>query len=194
MAQAEIGLIGLGVMGANLALNIAEKGPALPYSTARPKRTDVHRHRPGSRRPTSFLRRPWKVRCHHPAAALGHHHGEGRRARRRADRSSAELLAKDDIIIDAGNANFRDTMRRFDELEGIGLTFIGMGVSGGEEGARHGPSIMVGGTPASMRGGKSADRHLCQVQGRSLLRLARRMAPAISSRPSTTASSMPTCR
>ena len=50
-----------------------------------------------------------------------------------------------DIVIDAGNANFRDTIRRFEELEGSGLTFIGMGVSGGAEGARHGPSIMVGG-------------------------------------------------
>ena len=56
------------------------------------------------------------------------------------------VLAANDIIIDAGNANFRDTMRRFKELENSGLTFIGMGVSGGEEGARHGPSIMVGGT------------------------------------------------
>jgi 6-phosphogluconate dehydrogenase len=54
-------------------------------------------------------------------------------------------MAKNDIIIDAGNANFRDTMRRFQELEGSGLTFIGMGVSGGEEGARHGPSVMAGG-------------------------------------------------
>ena len=51
-------------------------------------------------------------------------------------------------MIDAGNANFRDTMRRFDDLKDSGLTFIGMGVSGGEEGARHGPSIMVGGTEA----------------------------------------------
>src|SRR5690606_37496541 len=54
-----------------------------------------------------------------------------------------------DIVIDAGNANFRDTMRRFEELENSGLTFIGMGVSGGEEGARHGPSIMVGGSERS---------------------------------------------
>ncbi|MDT9150833.1 NAD(P)-binding domain-containing protein, partial [Escherichia coli] len=59
------------------------------------------------------------------------------------------VMSPNDIIIDAGNANFRDTMRRFKELEGSGLTFIGMGVSGGEEGARHGPSIMVGGTPES---------------------------------------------
>ena len=84
------------------------------------------------------------------------------------------LLAKDDIIIDAGNANFRDTMRRFGELDGSGLTFIGMGVSGGEEGARHGPSIMVGGTPSFLCARrKGADRHCRQIQGRALLRLAR---------------------
>ena len=59
------------------------------------------------------------------------------------------MLAERDIIIDAGNANFRDTVRRFSELSGSGLTFIGMGISGGEEGARHGPSIMVGGTRES---------------------------------------------
>ena len=53
-------------------------------------------------------------------------------------------LGNGDIVIDAGNANFHDTRRRFKELDGTGLTFIGMGVSGGEEGARHGPSIMVG--------------------------------------------------
>ena len=55
------------------------------------------------------------------------------------------VLAAGDIIIDAGNANFRDTVRRFNDLQDSGLAFIGMGVSGGEEGARHGPSIMVGG-------------------------------------------------
>ena len=62
-----------------------------------------------------------------------------------------KVLSGNDIIIDAGNANFHDTMRRFKELDGSGLTFIGMGVSGGEEGARHGPSIMVGGTEASWK-------------------------------------------
>ena len=61
------------------------------------------------------------------------------------------LMAANDIIIDAGNANFRDTMRRFTALEGSGLTFIGMGVSGGEEGARHGPSIMVGGAESAWK-------------------------------------------
>ncbi len=59
------------------------------------------------------------------------------------------LLSGGDIAIDAGNANFRDTIARFDRLKDSGITFIGMGVSGGEEGARHGPSIMVGGTEQS---------------------------------------------
>ncbi len=54
-------------------------------------------------------------------------------------------LDKGDIIIDAGNADFNDTRRREAALRDEGLRFIGMGVSGGEEGARHGPSIMVGG-------------------------------------------------
>ena len=62
-----------------------------------------------------------------------------------------EVLTTNDIIIDAGNANYNDTVRRDAELNGSGLTFIGMGVSGGEEGARHGPSIMVGGLEASYK-------------------------------------------
>ncbi|MCB1378565.1 MAG: NADP-dependent phosphogluconate dehydrogenase [Alphaproteobacteria bacterium] len=60
-----------------------------------------------------------------------------------------EVLEHDDIIIDAGNANYHDTVRRDSELSKSGLAFIGMGVSGGEEGARHGPSIMAGGLPQS---------------------------------------------
>ncbi len=62
-----------------------------------------------------------------------------------------EVLVSGDIIIDAGNANFRDTVRRDTALNNTGLHFIGMGVSGGEEGARHGPSIMVGGPEACYR-------------------------------------------
>ena len=57
------------------------------------------------------------------------------------------LLGQGDTIIDAGNADFNDTRRRTETVEAEGLTFIGMGVSGGEDGARNGPSIMVGGTP-----------------------------------------------
>lgn len=57
------------------------------------------------------------------------------------------LLAKGDTIIDAGNSDFHETRVRTKYVEDAGLTYIGMGVSGGEEGARNGPSIMVGGTP-----------------------------------------------
>ena len=59
------------------------------------------------------------------------------------------LLAPGDTIIDGGNANFRDTMRRSAELQAHDLHFVGMGVSGGESGARNGPSMMVGGTAHS---------------------------------------------
>jgi 6-phosphogluconate dehydrogenase len=59
------------------------------------------------------------------------------------------LLSDGDTIIDGGNANFKETRRRSAELDGTGLHFVGMGVSGGEDGARHGPSMMVGGTAHS---------------------------------------------
>ncbi|MFT4962064.1 MAG: 6-phosphogluconate dehydrogenase, partial [Paracoccaceae bacterium] len=59
------------------------------------------------------------------------------------------LLERGDTIIDAGNANFNDTRRRAAAFDGTGLHFVGMGVSGGEDGARHGPSMMVGGSDYS---------------------------------------------
>jgi len=55
-------------------------------------------------------------------------------------------LAKNDIIIDGGNSNYKDTERRIKKLEGVGILYIGMGISGGEEGALTGPSIMPGGS------------------------------------------------
>ncbi|MDQ4099433.1 MAG: NAD(P)-binding domain-containing protein, partial [Chloroflexota bacterium] len=55
------------------------------------------------------------------------------------------LLEDGDVLIDGGNSFFQDTIRRSQQLEGSGLHFIGLGVSGGEEGARHGPSLMPGG-------------------------------------------------
>ncbi len=152
MSHAEIGLIGLGVMGANLALNIAEKGHRIAVWNRTTDRTVDFADTAGPLREriiacetlkelTAAIRPPRPVILMVPAGAA-------------VDEQIAALrplLAPEDIIIDAGNANFRDTMRRFDELDGTGLTFIGMGVSGGEEGARHGPSIMVGGSEESWR-------------------------------------------
>ena len=58
-------------------------------------------------------------------------------------------LEKGDIIIDGGNSHYPDSIRRTKELEAKGLLFVGSGVSGGEEGARYGPSLMPGGSPAA---------------------------------------------
>ena len=150
MEQAEIGLIGLGVMGANLALNIAEKGNRIAVFNRTPEKTDSFYAEAGDlasrivpcRTMDEFIA---AIRPPRPIIIMI-------KAGEAVDEQIAALkseLGAGDIIIDAGNANFRDTVRRFKELEGSGLTFIGMGVSGGEEGARHGPSIMVGGTEQS---------------------------------------------
>lgn len=61
----------------------------------------------------------------------------------------APLLERGDIIIDGGNSEYKDTARRVEECAEKGLLFVGSGVSGGEDGARHGPSLMPGGNPAA---------------------------------------------
>ncbi len=150
MEQAEIGLIGLAVMGSNLALNIAEKGNRIAVFNRTTARTTDFHETAGALADrivpcTSLEEFVAAIRPPRPIIIMI-------KAGDPVDQQIAALkpiLADNDIIIDAGNANFRDTMRRFEDLKGTGLTFIGMGVSGGEEGARHGPSIMVGGTPES---------------------------------------------
>ncbi len=147
MNTAEIGLIGLGVMGANLALNIAEKGFRIAVYNRTWETTEKVLAKAGSLREMIIACRTLAdlsaaIRPPRPVIILV-------KAGDPVDEQISglrEVLASGDIIIDAGNANFRDTMRRDKALGGSGLTFIGMGISGGEEGARHGPSIMVGGT------------------------------------------------
>ena len=150
MQEAEIGLIGLGVMGSNLALNIAENGYRIAVWNRTGSKTHDFAAGAGDLADrivpcktledlVASIRRPRPIIIMVQAGAPVDEQIVALRP----------LLSADDIMIDAGNANFRDTMRRFQELDGSGLTFIGMGVSGGEEGARHGPSIMVGGAQAS---------------------------------------------
>ncbi|ATN34510.1 phosphogluconate dehydrogenase (NADP(+)-dependent, decarboxylating) [Rhizobium sp. ACO-34A] len=150
MQQAEIGLIGLGVMGSNLALNIAEKGNRIAVFNRTTARTDEFLGEAGDLAGQI-------VACHtieefvaaiRPPRPIIIMIKAGDAVDQQID-ALMPYLSGGDIMIDAGNANFRDTMARFERLSGTGLTFIGMGVSGGEEGARHGPSIMVGGTPES---------------------------------------------
>jgi 6-phosphogluconate dehydrogenase len=150
MQQADIGLIGLGVMGANLALNIAENGYRVAVFNRTVAKTHEFYEEAGSLQdkiiPYETLEDLAKnIRAPRPIILMV-------KAGEAVDEQIAALkpfLAKDDIIIDAGNANFHDTVRRLAELGPNDPTFVGMGVSGGEEGARHGPSIMVGGTPES---------------------------------------------
>lgn len=150
MEKAEIGLIGLGVMGANLALNIAEKGNRIAVFNRTTEKTDEFFAEAGALADRIIPCHTMEefidaIRPPRPIIIMI-------KAGQPVDDQIQHLrpyLTNGDIVIDAGNANFHDTRRRFKELDGTGLTFIGMGVSGGEEGARHGPSIMVGGTPES---------------------------------------------
>jgi 6-phosphogluconate dehydrogenase len=145
MSDAEIGLIGLGTMGSNLALNIAEKGHKIAVWNRTGSRTKSFVKQAGSLSDSilacdtpealiAAIRPPRPVIIMVPA-------GEAVDEQLAALRP---LAAKGDILIDAGNANFHDTERRVKEFDGSGIAYVGMGVSGGEEGARHGPSIMVG--------------------------------------------------
>jgi len=144
---AHIGLIGLGTMGAMLALNIAEKGFDIAVWNRTVSVTHAFKAEAGELAaritPTDTLADfvaaitpPRSIILMVPAGPVVD------------DQIAAlkPLLGPDDLIIDAGNANFHDTNRRSASAQGY--RFLGMGVSGGEEGARHGPSIMGGGDKA----------------------------------------------
>ncbi len=148
--NADIGLIGLGVMGANLALNIAEKGFRIAVYNRTWATTEKFMAEAGSLSERIIACRTHAelavaIAAPRPVIVMV-------KAGEAVDEQITHLgdvLQRDDIIIDAGNANFHDTIRRDAVLKDTGLRFIGMGVSGGEEGARHGPSIMVGGPQSS---------------------------------------------
>jgi 6-phosphogluconate dehydrogenase len=146
MSTSQIGLIGLAVMGENLALNIEEKGFPIAVFNRTVARVDefVARH-PGKRiqgcrslpELVAAVERPRRIILLVKA-------GEAVDAMIAALRP---LLEPDDILVDGGNSWFQDTERRARELEPANIRYVGMGVSGGEEGARHGPSLMPGGPP-----------------------------------------------
>jgi 6-phosphogluconate dehydrogenase len=150
--HSDIGLVGLAVMGQNLALNIADHGFQISVYNRTTATTDefvaANQNTPGgvvgSKTLEEFVKslsRPRKiillVKAGGPTDAV-------------ID-SLLPLLEKDDIIIDGGNSNWNDTIRREKDLAAKGLRFIGSGVSGGEEGARFGPSLMPGGAIEAYR-------------------------------------------
>lgn len=148
--KADIGVYGLGTMGSALALNMAEKGFRVAVTNretawiadfikeAGTLKSNLQPHE----RLKDFvadLSTPRAILFMIPS---------GKPMDMMID-AITPLLEAGDTIIDGGNANFHDTRRRSDTLAAKGLHFVGMGVSGGEDGARNGPSIMVGGTDQS---------------------------------------------
>jgi 6-phosphogluconate dehydrogenase len=143
--QCDIGLIGLAVMGENLVLNMESKGfnvAVFNRTAAVTKKFAAHRAKGKNIQPTTTmeefvgaLQRPRKamimVKAGAPVDAVIN--------------QLVPLLEKGDVIIDGGNSLFTDTQRRCKDLEGHGIHFVGCGVSGGEEGALKGPSLMPGG-------------------------------------------------
>lgn len=148
--DAEIGLIGLGTMGAMLSLNIAEKGHRIAVFNRTTARTQEFAAEAGALAhmivPTESLEALVAALTPPRAIILMVPAGPAVDAQIAALRP---LLDADDMIIDAGNANFRDTRLRAAQAEAEGWPFLGIGVSGGSEGARHGPSIMGGGPKAA---------------------------------------------
>lgn len=145
MTQPQIGLIGLGTMGSALALNIAEKGFPIAVWNRTASVTQTFHAGAGALAPritpTETLAGLVAAMAGPRAIILMVPAGQA------VDDQLAALtplLARQDLVIDAGNANFHDTNRR--AAAGLPFGFMGIGVSGGEDGARHGPAIMAGGS------------------------------------------------
>lgn len=147
-AQADIGLIGLAVMGQNLVLNMNDKGYTVAVYNRTAAKTEDFISGPAHGRDTivpayeladlvAQLKRPRRVMLMVKAGEVVDRFIEALRPH----------LEAGDIIIDGGNSHYPDSIRRTRDLAEQGILFVGTGVSGGEEGARHGPSLMPGGNP-----------------------------------------------
>lgn len=146
MAQQNFGVIGLAVMGENLALNVESRGFSVSVFNRTYAKTEefMAKRAPGKnifaaktlQEFVESLERPRRILLMVQA---------GKPVDVVIDQLKP-MLQPDDMIIDGGNSLYTDTERRTQELESTGFGFVGMGVSGGEEGALHGPSLMPGGT------------------------------------------------
>ncbi len=156
MKKNDIGMIGLGVMGSNLARNMQSKGFSVAVYDREPDRvrrmadmgfagcSDLHELKDALEKPRKVFMMVW--------------------AGKPVDDLIDELLPilePGDILIDGGNSHFPDTMRRTKYVEEHGLLYIGTGVSGGEEGALKGPSMMPGGSPAAWESVKPIFQAIC---------------------------------
>ncbi len=161
MAEMDIGLIGLAVMGENLVLNMESKGFGVAVFNRTVEKVDKFVQGRGANKNIvgchsikdlcANLKRPRKVMLLVKAGAA-------------VDNFIEQLLPHlepDDIVIDGGNSHFPDTIRRTEYVESKGFRYIGTGVSGGEEGALRGPSMMPGGTPSAWPEVKDIFQSIC---------------------------------
>ncbi len=151
-SQSDIGLIGLAVMGQNLALNIADHGFQISVYNRTTEKTDKfvaeNPRTPGGVVGTKTLEEFVKSLAKPRKMIILVQAGKATDA---VIDGLVPLLEQGDIVIDGGNALWTDTIRREKALAAKGLRFIGSGVSGGEEGARFGPSLMPGGELAAWK-------------------------------------------
>lgn len=149
MATADIGLIGLAVMGSNLALNIAEKGYTVAVHNRSPGRIDEFVEEAKAQGLDKNTIPKYDLADFVQTVKAPRSIIIMVKAGQPVDDMIEQLLPHleaGDAIIECGNSLFTDTQRRFDYLKPKNIGYLGVGVSGGEEGARHGPSIMVGGS------------------------------------------------
>ncbi|MDU3814899.1 MAG: NADP-dependent phosphogluconate dehydrogenase [Pantoea sp.] len=144
MSKQQIGVVGMAVMGRNLALNIESRGYTVSvFNRSREKTDEVIAENPGKKLAPYYSIEEFVDSLEKPRRIL-----LMVQAGEATDKTIASLtphLDKGDILIDGGNTFYKDTIRRNKELSEQGFNFIGTGVSGGEEGALKGPSIMPGG-------------------------------------------------
>ncbi|MCC3371723.1 NADP-dependent phosphogluconate dehydrogenase [Cohnella sp. REN36] len=146
MKRSQIGVIGLAVMGKNLALNIESRGYDVAVYNRSPEKTETMLKETEGRR----IRGAYSLQEFVDALETPRRILIMVQAGKATDATIEQLrplLTPGDLIIDGGNAYFEDTARRSASLEADGILFIGAGVSGGEEGALNGPAIMPGGQP-----------------------------------------------
>ena len=144
MSKNQFGLIGLAVMGQNLVLNAADHGFRVSVYNRTAEKTNefLAGEAKGKSITATYTLKEFVDSLERPRIIQIMVKAGG--AVDDVISRLKPLLDKGDIIIDGGNSFFLETERRARELESLGLSFIGMGVSGGEEGARHGPSLMPG--------------------------------------------------
>jgi 6-phosphogluconate dehydrogenase len=150
-AKAQIGVTGLSVMGRNLARNLARHGFTVALHNRSPERTRslIAEHGDEGTFVPSESMEDFVASLSRPRAVIVM--VKAGAATDAVIAELVELLEPDDIVIDCGNTHFTDTIRREKDLAAKGLHFVGTGVSGGEEGALLGPSIMPGGSAQAYR-------------------------------------------